>query len=110
STVNLLQSEMALEEFIEAHDPTNEANALTARQALSEADDTLVKLSEGNSQFKEQALLLLAKLKFCEGFYQVCLDTLEKVDLTSIALRESEGNAYKNTRLLYMVAECFAIK
>ncbi|XP_055879022.1 tetratricopeptide repeat protein 7B-like isoform X1 [Biomphalaria glabrata] len=110
STVNLLQSEMALEEFIEAHDPTNEANALTARQALSEADDTLVKLSEGNSLFKEQALLLLAKLKFCEGFYQVCLDTLEKVDLTSIALRESEGNAYKNTRLLYMVAECFAIK
>uniref|UniRef100_A0A2C9KRA4 Tetratricopeptide repeat protein 7 N-terminal domain-containing protein n=1 Tax=Biomphalaria glabrata TaxID=6526 RepID=A0A2C9KRA4_BIOGL len=104
------KGEMALEEFIEAHDPTNEANALTARQALSEADDTLVKLSEGNSQFKEQALLLLAKLKFCEGFYQVCLDTLEKVDLTSIALRESEGNAYKNTRLLYMVAECFAIK
>ncbi|XP_059174334.1 tetratricopeptide repeat protein 7B-like [Physella acuta] len=108
--VIFLQGEMALEEYIEAHDPTHEVNALKARQELLEANNSLASLAEGNSQFKEQAILLLAKVQFCQGFYQVCLTTLEKVDLINVALRESEGNSFKNTRLLYIVAECFAIK
>lgn len=61
-------------------------------------------------QFKEQALLLLAKIQFCQGFYQVALTTLDKVDLADIAMKESEGNTMRNIRLLYIVAESYAIK
>jgi len=61
-------------------------------------------------QFQEQASLLLAKVQFCQGFYQVANATLDKINLAEIAMRESEGNSLRNTRLLYIVAECFAIK
>ena len=61
-------------------------------------------------QFQEQASLLLAKVQFCQGFYSVALATLEKIDLASIALRESDGNSLRNTRLLLIVAESYAIK
>ncbi|XP_005109408.1 tetratricopeptide repeat protein 7B isoform X2 [Aplysia californica] len=110
STVTFLQGEMALEEYIESHDPTNEDNILEARGSLQEAYECLSKISQGNSRFQEQASLLLAKIQFCQGFYQVALASLEKVDLAAVALRESEGSSLRNTRLLYIVAESYAIK
>lgn len=48
--MTFLQGEMALEEYIEAHDPTHEVNALTARQELLEANNLLASLAEGSSQ------------------------------------------------------------
>ncbi|GFR67492.1 tetratricopeptide repeat protein 7B [Elysia marginata] len=110
TTVTFLQGEMALEEFIETHDPTKDDNILSARAQLTEANEHLTKVASSSTLLKTQASLLLAKIQYCQGFYQVALTTLDQIDLAAIAMRESEENSLKNTRLLYIVAESYAIK
>ena len=61
-------------------------------------------------KLKLQASLLLAKIQFCQGFYQVALATLDQIDLATIAMNESDGNSHRSIRLLYIVAETYAIK
>ena len=40
---------MALEEFIETHDPTKEDNVLPARTLLTEANENLAKVASSSS-------------------------------------------------------------
>ena len=41
---------MALEEYIEGHDPTNENNIVDARSSLQEANTLLTNIAQGNSR------------------------------------------------------------
>ncbi|RUS75974.1 hypothetical protein EGW08_016256 [Elysia chlorotica] len=110
TTVLFLQGEMALEEFVETHDPTKEDNILSARTQLTESNEFLAKVAASASPLKLQASLLLAKIQFCQGFYQVALSTLDQIDLAAVAITESDGNVQRSTRLLYIIAESYAIR
>ncbi|GFN98997.1 tetratricopeptide repeat protein 7b [Plakobranchus ocellatus] len=109
-TVTFLQGEMNLEEFLEIHDPTQEDHIFAARSELTDANEYLSKVAASPSPHSIQASLLLAKIQFCQGFYQVALSTLDQHDLSALAMRESEANSWRNTRLLYIVAESYAIR